>query len=599
MLRTVVLALATAIATHASPTQQQQVVAQLIDAVVPGLTIGLSESLAARGPLDGRLMLLISKNPKIEPRFGISVMTKGADGSIVYGDSQQVFGRDVDGWDGGAIAFGGEAVAAGEVDGFPLRALEDVPNGTYSVQPFLNVYKTYHRSDGHTVKLHPDGGEGQHMFVSPGNLYSEPRTVRIENGVVVEGSSELVLDKVIGPIKPANDETEYIRRIRIKSKLLSEFWGEDVYISSVILLPYGFWDHPDARYPVVVYQGHFSAGWSTPVMFRDKPKDEYCEAYACVEQEYGYHFYKNWTATEGSSPYVGNRVITMTIQHANPYYDDSYAVNSANLGPYGDAIETELIPEVERLYRGIGQGWSRVLTGGSTGGWESVAVQMFYPDNYSGAFAACPDPLDFRAYHTGNIYEDSNAYWMDASWRRTPRPFMRNRLGHLWGTLEEANLMELALGTNSRSGEQFDIWQAVFGPVGANGYPEPVFNKKTGAINHTTAAYWRENFDLSYILAREWSTLGPKLAGKLHIMTGTMDSFYLDGGVRLFEKRARNLTDPAWEGTFEYGYDADGVGFEHCWGGDANVLVSVSRLTLNQRLHRRYIKQMLRFAPEG
>jgi enterochelin esterase-like enzyme len=93
-------------------------------------------------------------------------------------------------------------------------------------------------------------------------------------------------------------------------------------------------------------------------------------------------------------------VLVIKIQHANPFYDDSYAVNSANLGPYGDAIETELIPAIEKQFRGIGQGWARFLYGGSTGGWESLAVQMFYPDDYNGAFVACPDPVDFHAYMT-------------------------------------------------------------------------------------------------------------------------------------------------------------------------------------------------------
>ena len=117
------------------------------------------------------------------------------------------------------------------------------------------------------------------------------------------------------------------------------------------------------------------------------------------------------------------------INHANPYYDDSYAVNSANLGPYGDAIETELIPAIEKQFRGIGQGWARFVYGGSTGGWESMAVQMFYPDHYNGAFVACPDPVDFRAYTTINLYQDKNAFYMQGAHADMPQPAMRDYLG--------------------------------------------------------------------------------------------------------------------------------------------------------------------------
>lgn len=188
----------------------------------------------------------------------------------------------------------------------------------------------------------------------------------------------------------------------------------------------------------------------------------------------------------------------------NPFYDDSYAVNSANLGPYGDAINHELIPYIEQKFRCVGQGWARFTYGGSTGGWEALATQMLYPDMYNGCFAACPDPIDFRAFTVVNIYEDKNAYYVESQWKRTPRPGKRNYLGHLSATLEEMNLRELVLGTKSRSGEQWDIWQAVYSPAGPDGYPKPIWDKRTGAIDRTVADHWREHYDLGYILRRDW-----------------------------------------------------------------------------------------------
>ena len=170
--------------------------------------------------------------------------------------------------------------------------------------------------------------------------------------------------------------------------------------------------------------------------------------YNRIQQEQAHQFYKEWTGP--GFP----RVLVVEIQHPTPYYDDSYAVNSANNGPYGDAIMRELVPEIERRFRGIGQGYARFTYGGSTGGWEAMAVQMFYPDDFNGAWVACPDPIDFRAYTVIDLYKDENAYYLDSRWKRTPRPGHRNYLGQVQSTIEESNHRELALGTKGRSGDR-------------------------------------------------------------------------------------------------------------------------------------------------
>ena len=193
------------------------------------------------------------------------------------------------------------------------------------------------------------------------------------------------------------------------------------------------------------------------------------------------------------------------IQHANPFYDDSYAVNSANIGPYGDAIVYELLPYLEKKYRGLGQGWARFMYGGSTGGWEAMGAQVIYPDAFNGAYIGCPDPIDFRAYTTIDIYKDKNAYWLDDTWKKTPRPAHRNYLGHVDSMVWEQNRLEEVLGTKTRSGGQWDIWEAVFSPVGPDGYPARIFDKRTGVIDKKVAEYWRENFDLMDIVRRDWN----------------------------------------------------------------------------------------------
>src|SRR6185369_4887939 len=275
--------------------------------------------------------------------------------------------------------------------------------------------------------------------------------------------------------------------------------------------------------------------------------------YERMQQEYGYAFYKEWTGPNFP------RVIVVTIQHANPYYDASYAVNSENLGPYGDAITYELIPYIERTFRGAGP-WARALYGGSTGGWEALGAQVFYPDEYNGAWASCPDPIDFRSYTVVDIYNDRNAYYSEGPFRRTVRPGERDYLGQTRVTLEQTNLKELVLGSKSRSGGQWDIWEAVFSPVGPDGYPKRIWDKQSGEIDKAVAAYWREHYDLVHIMQRDWAKLGPKLRGKITLYVGLSDNFFLNNAVYRAEDFLKNATNPPADARVDYG-----ARDEHCW----------------------------------
>ena len=282
------------------------------------------------------------------------------------------------------------------------------------------------------------------------------------------------------------------------------------------------------------------------------------------------------------------------FDHANPYYDDSYAVNSQNLGPYGDALNDELIPAVEKQFRAIGAGWARFTYGGSTGGWEALATQVFYPDRYNGAYVACPDPIDFRAYTVINLYKDKNAYELKGSAQNVERPASRNYLGEIFQTQRDANHMEMVLGDHSRSGGQYDIWQAVYGPRGTDGYPQPIWNKLTGEIDPKVAAYWREHADLTYIMQRDWKTLGPKLVGKLHIFVGRGDTYFLNNAVYYAEDTLQSLKDPAWGGEIAYGAKD-----EHCWNGDPTLPNAYTRLHYNVMYLPKIMDRIAKTAPAG
>lgn len=526
---------------------------------------------------DGRLLLLFSNNNAAEPRFQISDALS----------TQIILGKNVDQW-----AIGSTQSIAQEAYGFPKERLSDIPAGDYYVQVLLHKYETFHLKNGKVVKLPMDRGEGQHWNLAPGNIYSKPIKIHFDpkNTEVVQ----LTIDQIIPPIIEPTD-SKYIKHIKIQSKLLTEFWGRPMYLGAHILLPEGFDTHPNVKYPLAIYHGHFPSdisGFSTtppnPNLIPDTSARFNITGYNKIQEEEAYQFYKQWTGS--SFP----RVLAIEIQHATPYYDDSYAVNSANMGPYGDAITYELIPEIEKQFRGIGQGWARFTYGGSTGGWEALAVQVFYPNEYNGAYAACPDPIDFNHYTTINIYKDENAYYAKSDFKDLARPSHRNYLGHVSSTIKETNQRELALGTHSRSGDQYDVWEAVFSPMGEDGYPKRIFDKHSGTIDKSVAAYWKENYDLVHIIKRDWPKIGEQLKGKIHLYVGDMDNYYLNNAVYTAEDMLKQLKNPSCNCVIDYGDRA-----EHCWNGDHTQPNYISRLRYHQMFINKWAQEVKTRAPKG
>lgn len=237
-----------------------------------------------------------------------------------------------------------------------------------------------------------------------------------------------------------------------------------MYLGATLLLPNGYDQSSTRRYPVIYLQDHFNL--NAPFGFTDREP---------VSGHRGYELFKQWT-----SPGFP-RVIVVTFQHPTPYFDDSYAVNSANDGPYGDAILQELIPYLEQHFRILRDARARTLVGGSTGGWESLALQIYHPDFFSGTWTFFPDPMDFRRYQMVNIYDDANAFQAPGFEYAIPeRPMMRTPEGQVVETMRGMSELEQVLGTHGRSGQQYEAWEAVYGPVGPDGYPRPLWDKLTG-----------------------------------------------------------------------------------------------------------------------
>ncbi len=498
---------------------------------VGGLLVGATQAPRRASPL--RFAVSFAASARSEPVTGRVYVAISRDAARPPVDQAGPTGVPLFGVDVEHLAPGATAVIDGTTFGHPLQSLRDLPPGEYWVQPFVNVYTRFSRADGHTVWLHMDRWEGQNWRRSPGNLYGDP--VKLALDPARSGTVTLVADRVIPPVAVPPD-TEFVKRFTIKSEILSRWWGQPIGLGATVLLPKGYDEHPDVFYPVNYIHGHFSlrapGGFGT-----------------------GGEFDRFWLADD--TP----RFLYVTLQHPSPYYDDSYGVNSANNGPYGDAIVTELIPEVERRFRAIREPWGRLLSGGSTGGWIALAHQVFYPDFYGGTWASCPDPVDFRAHQIVNIYEDDNAYWVDRGWMTVERPNQRRPDGTIVSMMKDENWYELVVGERSRSGGQWDIWEATFGPVGPDGYPRRLWDKRTGRIDRAVAAYWREHYDLRAILERDWAALGPKLAHKIHVYVGEDDSYYLDNAVHLLDEFLQRARNPRFGGEIVFQ-----PGAPHCWG---------------------------------
>jgi len=492
-------------------------------------------------PITGRVFVIVSRKDAPEPRFQAGF----------WGDTAPMFGVDVD-----QLPPGRTASIDASTLGYPPSSLAEIPAGDYYVQAMLNVYTACHRSDGHTIWVHLDQWEGQQWNRSPGNFYSEVQQVHLDPAQGYDVN--LRLTKVVAPLTVPAD-TDWVKHIQLRSKLLSDFWGQPVYLGATVLLPKGYDTHPAVRYPVLFWQDHFNLRPPFDFTMTDPTHSEARKRFFKEHHiESGYEIYQQWVSDDLP------RFLIVTFQHPTPYFDDSYAVNSANNGPYGDALLTELIPYLEKHFRMIGKPYARVLAGGSTGGWESLALQVLHPDFFGGTWTFFPDPIDFRRDQLTDIYKDDNAFYEPGhEWLQTERYMERGADGQPLVTTRAMSQLEAVLGSHGRSGQQFEAWEAVYGPVGDDGYPKPLWDKLTGKIDRGVADYMRAHgYDLSYDVRTNWPTLGPKLAGKLHLYCGDMDNFYLNLAVYLLEDFLKDTRDPPYGGSFEYGRPMTGHGWQ-------------------------------------
>lgn len=447
----------------------------------------------------GRLFVFLGKRQSPEPR-----LTAG-DTDI---NASPIFARDVTDFAPGVTIVVDNTAAA-----FPVESLSKLPAGEYFVQALF------------------DSNIDLKSVNSPGNLYSAIQKLRIDPAT--NGTIKLELTAKI-PDEQLPQDTQYVKYVKIQSDLLTKFHGRPIYLRAGVILPRDFSGEPSRRYPLRVHIGGYGRRFTGAGAMMSQPE-----------------FRSAWMASD--SP----QMILLHLDGDGPY-GDCYQINSANNGPYGDAITQELIPYVEKQFRAIGKPYARVVDGGSTGGWVSLALQVFYPDFFNGAWSYCPDGVDFRQFQLVNIYSDDNAYINRHGFER---PSARDLNGDIQFTIRHECRMENVLGAGdswTMSGQQWGAWNAAYGPRGDDRRPKPIWNPKTGEIDRTVIEHWKK-YDLRLVLEQNWKTLGPKLRGKIRIWIGEADNYFLNNAVHLLDQFL-SKADPPYKGKITYG-----PGKGHCW----------------------------------
>ncbi len=449
---------------------------------------------------EGRLFVVFAPADEEAPYARIGNPRAGAD---------PFFATDVSGWSAGAD----DALAVSdELTGFPLSDPEAVPDGEYMVQA---VYKTDFFF---------------HEVAGPGSWLSEPVSV---NWPEDRGEIELVLEEKIEDVVPR--DRPHVRFVRIKSEKLSEFHDEEIHLRAAVIVPSDF-DDTDEEYPVRYHIGGYGS--------------RYTRALDLLET--GTEFRDGWFDPEVPD------FLMVYLDGTGPY-GDPYQINSRNSGPWGDAVVEELIPHIEQSFRAIAEPEARFLDGGSTGGWASLALQVFYPEFFNGAWSFCADSPDFRHFQLVNLYEDENAFVNRHDYER---PSKRDTDGEPEFSIRREIEMEKALGRGdsfTTSGQQWGAWNALYGPSDDDGKPKPVWDQETGEIDHEVVEAWRE-YDLSLYLDENWPDIGEDLVGKLRIWMGDMDDYYLNNGMYRFADLLEELDDPEPEAEFTWGPRQG-----HCW----------------------------------
>lgn len=471
----------------------------------------VSEEVQNEFKSSGRIFLFVSSSAMSEPRR-----------NTWPNKSNKIFAVNLKNWNPeNTFTFDASAELTQSVD----ISIGELPFGNYTVQVLW------------------DQDRKESRINAPGNLYSESVRIDFQKNETLE----LPLKFKIEPQQLA--EHSLLKEVDFQSLSLSEFWNKEMRIKAAVLLPSSFYKEPDRKYPV----RYNIAGYG----------GRYTRANRFVQWDKSF---LDWWQSDDAP-----QIINVFLDSEGPF-GDCYQLNSENSGPYGTALIEELIPLIEKQYRGLGTPESRFLDGCSTGGWVSLALQLFYPDFFGGCFSYSPDPVDFENFQLINIYRDENAFINEHGYLR---PIVREISGEPVVSQKDFIQFENVLGWNNSyttSGGQFSAFTALYSPKGDDGLPQPLFHPKTGEINPDVAEHWRK-YDLKHVVETNWETLGPKIQGKIWVWMGDMDEFYLNPAMRAFDEMLKKMQNPTSDAIIEFSPMSG-----HCSGyNDRKVLLQIDK----------------------
>jgi S-formylglutathione hydrolase FrmB len=438
--------------------------------------VALDSSFTA--PVSGRLLLFIATPSGDGSQVDIDMMSPEA----VYVAAKEV----------PRIA-PGESIDIDADDLVFPRPLSQAPAGNYRVQAVLDVHHSYN-----------------YIGRAPGDLVSSPISVDLPLAAAPALTLAQVLPEPPDPLAQRPDVVSALKSIDFISPVLTRFWGREIHMRGLVLLPPGYESHPKDTYPTVYFTHGFGGtlqrmrGYFAPALY-DRMK-------------------------QGKMP----EMIWVLLDESSPTGTHEFA-DSVNNGPWGAALTTELIPSIETQYRMDARTSGRFLQGHSSGGWATLWLQTHYPKVFGGTWSTSPDPSDFHLFSTIDLYAPHANFYRAAD--GTPTPIMRDH-GQPRATMQQLAGQESVLGDY---GGQLGSFEWVFSPRGPDGRPQPLFNRVTGDIDPDVAAYWRSHYDIVEYLNANWKTIGAGLRGKIHLVVGTDDTFYLDGAAHSLESALNRL----------------------------------------------------------
>jgi hypothetical protein len=452
-------------------------------------SVTVGKSVKANMKSNGRLLLFITENPNVEPRQ----MTWPSPGFQTY-----IFAQNIQEFNASKtimIANGNQWTSN------TTTTLNSLPAGEYAIQ------------------LLWDQDTEESRVNAPNNLFSTKQVITLDK----DANLDFELSEVIEP--RLVNEHPLVRYEELKSDLISKFWNKPMSLKATILLPknYKKGNSYAMRYNVSGFGGRY-----TRINRLTKDKE-----------------FMDWWESD-----LAPQIITVFLDSDGPL-GDHYQMDSENSGPYGEALTKEFIPYLENKYRGAADANMRFVDGCSTGGWVSLGLQLYYPDVFNGCFSYSPDAIEFERYQLLNIYKDKNAYVNEFGYER---PVMRSTLGEPMISFRDFVNHENALAASNtyiNSGGQIGSHTALYSPKGDDGLPKPLFDAITGDMDVDVAEHWKK-YDFLKHTQKNWTTLGPKLQGKVYVWMGDMDHFYLNMATRSFAEYLDTTENPKSDAKIEF-----------------------------------------------